>query len=143
MIEVGNVVLIAIGEGVAEQAHAAVGVTEDEAAKVAGERLRAGADRHEVVIRSEIGEFAFYEPLLQRHESAAARRPLRDIGADDAKLVDGEVIDVERGGDFDTPVDRPKRRIAMKQIKRQEKILRVKELIRTAEELARIRIGRA
>src|SRR5947208_8795567 len=53
-VEQSQVVLIAIRGVVAEEAHAGVGVVEDEAAEVAGEGLRAGPDGEEVVVRREV-----------------------------------------------------------------------------------------
>ena len=44
LIEVGDVELLLVGVAVAEQPHAAVDVAEDEAAEVAGERLRPGTN---------------------------------------------------------------------------------------------------
>src|SRR5687768_13453628 len=62
-VEDGQVVLVAIGRPVAEQAEAEVGVGEDEAAEIAGERLDAGAEGNEIVVRPEVSKFALVEEL--------------------------------------------------------------------------------
>ena len=65
-VEDGQVVLVAIGRVVAEEADAEVRVGEDEAAEVAVERLRPGADGDEVVVRREVAQLPLVEELLQR-----------------------------------------------------------------------------
>src|ERR1044071_1373587 len=71
-VEEGQVVLEAVGGVVAEQAKTEVRVGEDEAAEVAGERLHAGPERDEVVVRREVAQLALVEDLLQRDASVGA-----------------------------------------------------------------------
>ena len=63
-VEDGQVVLVAIGRVVAEDARAEVGVVEDEAAKIAVEWLRTDADGDEVVVRRKVAKLPFVEELL-------------------------------------------------------------------------------
>ena len=56
----------------AEEAHATIDVVENEAAKVARERLRADPQRHEIVVRAKIGQLHFEEPLLEGPSIAGA-----------------------------------------------------------------------
>ena len=55
----------------AEQPDRAVGVAEDEAAKVAVEGLGADPDRDEVVVGADVGQLALDEPLLQAPRTVA------------------------------------------------------------------------
>src|ERR1700730_17800901 len=65
LIEINQVELVAIGKSRAEQADRAIRVIENETAKVAVELLRAGTDRHEIVIGTQIGQLDLAEPFLQ------------------------------------------------------------------------------
>ena len=93
-VEDGQVVLVAIGGVVAEDAHAEVRVVEDEAAEVAVERLRADADGDEVVVRREVAQLPFVEELLQREVAVGARRAAADVGLDEAVLAQMDVVEV-------------------------------------------------
>ena len=93
-VEEGEVVLIAIRGVVAEEAHAGVGVAEDEAAEVAGERLRAGADGEEVVVRREVAQLALVPDLLQREKAVGAPGAAPHVGLDDGVLLDAQVVEV-------------------------------------------------
>ena len=66
LAEVHQVELIAIRELRAEEPDAAVHVGEQEPAEIGVERLGAGANREEVVIRAQVGELVLEERLLER-----------------------------------------------------------------------------
>ena len=81
-VEVGDVVLMAVAGGIAEQPHAELIVREQIAAEIAVEVLHAGADRHEVERRVEHRQAFFDERLfhavgLPRALSDPVRRPFR------------------------------------------------------------------
>ena len=77
LAEIDDVELVPVGVQGAEQTHAPVGVAEDEAAKIAGERLRADPQRHEIIVRPEVGQLGFDEPFVQGGERPAPAQPLR------------------------------------------------------------------
>ena len=96
-VEEGQVVLVAVGRVVAEEADAEVGVAEDEAAEVADERLRAGADRDEVVVRREVAQLPLVEELLHARGSPSVRVvPRRTSGLTSAVLAQVDVVEVRR-----------------------------------------------
>src|SRR5256885_16162083 len=87
-VEEGQVVLEAVRGVVTEEAHAGVGVAEDEAAEVAGERLRAGADGEEVVIRREVAQLPLVPDLLQGQKAVSAPGASAHVRLDDGVLLD-------------------------------------------------------
>ncbi len=120
-----------------------VDVLENEAAEIAQKRLRADADRSEIVGRARVGHFHFGEPFLQSPPRAKPRRAVVHVGVDDRQLFHVEVIEVEHRRELQSPIDRLERRIAVEQIERQNEIVRREELVRIAEEIVLVRMERA
>src|ERR1041384_8167761 len=133
--EEGQVELVAVGLQVAEDAHAAVDVVEDEAAEVADERLGAKGHRDEVVVGAEVGDLLLDEPLLHGAEGAQPVAALADVGADDAQLLADHAVEVERGGDLHAPIDWLEAGVAVKEIEVEREVLAEEELAGPAEEL--------
>ena len=122
-VEDGQVVLVAIRGVVAEEAHAEVRVGEDEAAEVAGERLRAGADGDEVVVRREVAQLALVEELLQREAAVGALGAAAHVGLDDGVLLDAHVIEVGDERRFHALRDRLERGVALEEIAGEDEVL--------------------
>ena len=77
-VEGGEIVLPAVVVVVAENAHAEIGVVENETAKIAHERLNAEARRNEIVVVREIAEMDFGERFLERKEILLSAGAVRD-----------------------------------------------------------------
>ena len=116
LVEEDQVELVAVGQARAEDADGAIGVAENEAAEVAGERLRASPDGDEVVVGTQVGDLALHEVFLEGEPGPAARRALAHIGADHAELLHVQVVDVEDRRQLDTPVDRLEGGVAVEQV---------------------------
>ncbi len=141
--EVGGVELMPIGAQVAEQAEAELVVAEDEAAKVAGERLNARAGRQEVVMGAEIAQVVLDEELLKTHVAVETRGALAHVDVHDAGFLRVQVVEVEHRGDPELPVPRLECGVALEELQRQDEILIEKDLVARPEELGLTAIGRA
>ena len=143
LVEEQDVELVAVGKPRPEEADGAVRVAENEAAKVAHERLRTDPRGKEVVIRAGVGELALQEPFLQGKIVAAAGKPVIHVRADDAQFRDGQVIDVENGLQVDSPVRRLEGRVAVRKVHAEPEELRIEELVPVADEVRLEGIRRA
>ena len=129
--------------GVAEQAHAEVGVGEDEAPEIAAERLDPQPHGDEVVVRGEIAELVLAEELLEGGEAAGARDPLAHVDVDGAIFLGVKVVEVVHAGRPERPVAGPKAGIALEQLERENEVLAEEQLVAAAEDVGAIRIGGA
>ena len=139
-IEHSQVVLIAIRRVVAEGANAEVGVVEDEAAKVAVERLRSDADGDEIVVRRQISELPFVEELLHREVAVGARRPAANVRLDQPVLAQMDVIEIADDRRFPSLRDRFECGVALKKIERGDDVFGEEILVVFAEEHDRVRL---
>lgn len=131
-VEDGEIVLPLVVVRVAKNPEAQVGVVENEAAKIAVERLKAGAGGDEIVVHREIAQVQFSERLLHAEEIARAVGGAR-VGAEDGGLADLRVVDVDDRLDADGPLDRLENGLALEEVRREGKILLQGELLAPSE----------
>ena len=124
---------------VAENAHPEIRVVENETAKIAHERLNAGAHGNEIVVVRQIAQMNFGERLLQRIEFLFASRPVLRIRIDDVPLLHVDVVVIVNGEKAQRPVDRLEGGLAFKKIDTDGKIVRVKKLIAQPEKFRTVR----
>ena len=135
LVEHDQVELVAVRQPRAKQSDRAVQIAEDETSEVAGEGLRPGADRHEVVVGTEVRQFRFDEPLLNRGEAAGPAAAGGNVGTHHAEFVHLQVVGVEHGGDLDPPVVGLERPVTMKQVEGERVILQQQEPVGVAVEI--------
>ena len=114
-MEVGEVVLPAIGVAVAKQAHTELVVLEQKAAKIGVERLDADADRVEVVKLRHVSDMVVDKPFLETEEIIGAGLALRRVDVKYPDLAGRRVVEIERRGDADFEIWRFERGIALNQ----------------------------
>ncbi len=79
-VEPGEIVGQAVGTQIAEKPYSGLFFGEEESAKVAGELLDAGANRNEIVVRTQVADLGFDESFLQADVSVEAVDPFpRDL----------------------------------------------------------------
>ena len=142
-IEEGRVVLKSVRTQVAKDPHAVIFIGEDEAPKIRGELLNPGADRDEIIVRAQVFQLHFDKGFLQANVFVKPVRPFRHVCVDDAIFLGGKIVQIEGRSKPHLPIDRSKRRVALKQVEAEAKHLRQKELAAVAEERRGIRLGRA
>ena len=118
---------------------ASVLVREQEAAEIRVERLGAGADRDEVVIGPQVGEFVFDEQVLERPDRAGTVRPVEHVRTGLGHLAEREVADAQGRGHLDPPVDRLERGVAVEEIEGYREEVQREEAVGPAEEVPRER----
>src|SRR3984893_4503209 len=104
-VERGNVVLPAVVVVVAKNANAQVRVVENETAKIAHERLNAGAQGNKIVVVRQIAQMNFGERLLQRIEFLFPSRPVLRIRIHDVSLLHVDVVMIVNGEQAQRPID--------------------------------------
>src|SRR6185436_5552784 len=102
-VEVGQVIDIAVGLEVAEDAEAGLLIVEDEPAEIAIEGLDAGAHRNEIVGAAQILQLEFEKRLLQADVRIDSTGALADVDVDDSVFTDLQVVDVELGSETELP----------------------------------------
>src|SRR5215469_11901795 len=134
-VESGDVILPTIVVVIAEDADAQIGVVENEASKIAYERLNANAHRNEIVIIRQVAQVDLSEGFLQREEFLFPRCALLRIRVHHIAFFHIKVVVIVNTENAQRPINRFERCLAFEKIKANGKIIRVKELLAASEKL--------
>ena len=138
-VEGGEVVLPAVVVVVAEDADAEVGVVENEAAKIAHERLNANAQRNEIVVIRQVAKVDLAERFLKREEFLFPRCAVLRIRIHHIALFHVEVVVIVNAEKAQRPIDRFEGGLAFEKIDPDGEIVRVKELLAASEKFRAVR----
>src|SRR5580693_10049176 len=135
-IKIGDVILPPIGIQVAEETHAGLFFHKKETAKIAVERLNAGAHGNEIVIRAQVVQLHLGEGFLQTDMRIQARGALAHVHVYDAEFLHVQIIQADYRRDANAPIHWTERGVAVKKIKRKRKSLIEEKLVALAEKIA-------
>src|SRR5579871_5789217 len=139
--KISQVVLVAVGAQVAEDAQARLLVGKNESAEIAGEGLNTGAGGDEIVVRTEVRQFHFDKGFLQSNVCIQPRGALANVDVHDSVLLRVQVIDVDLGRELDLPVDGTEGGVAVKQVDGERQVFAHEVLPEAAEELGAVGAG--
>ena len=136
-IEIRQVVLPAVRIQIPEKSHAGLLVHEQKPPKIGVELLNSRAYGNKIEIRPDIVQLQLAEHFLKSQMPVEPRGAVAHVHRHDAQLAHRQVIRAHRRRDPNPPVHRTKRRVAMKQVERENKKLIQKNLLALAEESGR------
>src|SRR6202050_1370997 len=142
-VEVGQVVLPAVGIEVAEKTHTGLLVDEKKAPEIGVELLNARAHGNEVEVRAQVVDFYLSKEFLKAEVRVQARGAIAHVDIHYAELAHVEIVQADDGSHSNPPVHRTEGRIAMKQVKGEKKQLIQEKLLAFAEKIAGPRTRRA
>lgn len=134
LVKPNHIELISVGQSCAKESDSAVGVCKDKTSKVAHERLRAGSDGEEVVIRTEVGKFRFDEPFFECGMVFPSCGSVANVRINNSKFIDIEVIQVEHRSESNLPVEWFETSIAMGKVELKLQIIDEEILLRISVE---------
>ena len=79
LIEPNDIVLVLVAQAVSEKTNRTVGICKDETSEIAAEKLRASANRNEIIIGTRVGDLGLIKPLLERPKCPMPIRPIGHI----------------------------------------------------------------